>query len=27
MHRAYFDYNPDEYRLLYRVIVRGEVPF
>lgn len=27
MHRAYFDYDPDEYRLLYRVLVRGEVPF
>ena len=26
MHRASFDYNPDEYRLLYRVIVRGELP-
>ena len=26
MHRAYFDYDPDEYRLLYRVLVRGEVP-
>jgi taurine dioxygenase len=27
MHRAYFDYDPEQYRLLYRVIVRGEVPF
>ena len=27
MHRAYFDYDPDEYRLLYRVLVRGEVPY
>ena len=27
MHRAHFDYDPDEYRLLYRVLVRGEVPF
>ncbi len=27
MHRAYFDYDPAEYRLLYRVLVRGEVPF
>jgi taurine dioxygenase len=26
MHRAYFDYNPEEYRLLYRLLVRGEVP-
>jgi taurine dioxygenase len=26
MHRAHFDYDPDEYRLLYRVLVRGEVP-
>ena len=26
MHRAYFDYDPAEYRLLYRVLVRGEVP-
>ena len=26
MHRAYFDYDPDEYRLLYRVLVRGELP-
>lgn len=26
MHRAYFDYDPEEYRLLYRVLVRGEVP-
>jgi len=26
MHRAYFDYDPNEYRLLYRVLVRGEVP-
>ena len=26
MHRAYFDYDPDEDRLLYRVLVRGEVP-
>lgn len=26
MHRAHFDYDPDEYRLLYRVIVRGELP-
>jgi taurine dioxygenase len=27
MHRADFDYDPNEYRLLYRVLVRGEVPF
>lgn len=27
MHRAYFDYDPSEYRLLYRVLVRGEVPY
>ena len=26
MHHAYFDYDPDEYRLLYRVLVRGELP-
>ena len=26
MHRAHFDYDPQEYRLLYRVLVRGEVP-
>ena len=26
MHRAYFDYDPGEYRLLYRVLVRGELP-
>ncbi len=26
MHRAYFDYDPEEFRLLYRVLVRGEVP-
>ena len=26
MHRAHFDYDPAEYRLLYRVLVRGEVP-
>lgn len=26
LHRAYFDYDPEEYRLLYRVLVRGEVP-
>ncbi|MPZ44155.1 MAG: hypothetical protein GEV05_12255 [Betaproteobacteria bacterium] len=26
MHRAHFDYDPNEYRLLYRVLVRGEVP-
>jgi taurine dioxygenase len=26
MHRACFDYDPNEYRLLYRVLVRGEVP-
>ncbi len=26
LHRAHFDYNPDEYRLLYRVLVRGELP-
>ena len=26
MHRAHFDYDPSEYRLLYRVLVRGEVP-
>jgi taurine dioxygenase len=27
MHRANFDYDPEEYRLLYRVLVRGDVPF
>ena len=27
LHRAYFDYDPAEYRLLYRVLVRGELPF
>ena len=27
MHRAHFDYDPEEYRLLYRVLVRGELPF
>ena len=27
LHRAAFDYDPDEYRLLYRVLVRGDVPF
>jgi taurine dioxygenase len=27
MHRASFDYDPEEYRLLYRVLVRGELPF
>jgi taurine dioxygenase len=27
LHRADFDYDPNEYRLLYRVLVRGEVPF
>jgi taurine dioxygenase len=26
MHRANFDYDPEEYRLLYRVLVRGELP-
>ena len=26
MHKANFDYDPEEYRLLYRVLVRGEVP-
>ena len=26
MHRAHFDYDPEEYRLLYRVLVRGELP-
>jgi taurine dioxygenase len=26
MHRAHFDYDPNEYRLLYRVLVRGEIP-
>ena len=26
LHRAHFDYDPSEYRLLYRVLVRGEVP-
>jgi taurine dioxygenase len=26
MHKAHFDYDPEEYRLLYRVLVRGEVP-
>ena len=27
LHRAHFDYDPDEYRLLYRVLVRGELPY
>jgi taurine dioxygenase len=27
MHRAHFDYDPHQHRLLYRVLVRGEVPF
>lgn len=26
LHRALFDYDPSEYRMLYRVLVRGEVP-
>ncbi len=26
LHRALFDYDPSEYRLLYRVLVRGELP-
>ena len=26
MHKAHFDYDPEEYRLLYRVLVRGELP-
>jgi taurine dioxygenase len=26
LHRAYFDYDPEEFRLLYRVLVLGEVP-
>ncbi len=26
MHKAYFDYDPAEFRLLYRVLVRGELP-
>jgi len=26
MHRASFDYDPNEHRLLYRVLVRGELP-
>jgi taurine dioxygenase len=26
LHRAYFDYDPEQYRLLYRVLVRGELP-
>jgi taurine dioxygenase len=26
MHKAHFDYDPEEYRLLYRVLVRGEIP-
>ena len=26
LHRANFDYYLNEYRLLYRVLVRGEVP-
>jgi len=26
LHRAHFDYDPEEYRLLYRVLVRGELP-
>ena len=26
LHKAFFDYDPNEYRLLYRVLVRGELP-
>ena len=26
MHKAHFDYDPTEFRLLYRVLVRGEQP-
>ena len=26
MHKAHFDYDPAEFRLLYRVLVRGELP-
>jgi len=26
MHKAHFDYDPGEHRLLYRVLVRGERP-
>ncbi len=26
LHQAHFDYDPSEYRLLYRVLVRGELP-
>ena len=26
MHRAFFDYDPNQHRLLYRVLVRGERP-
>ncbi len=26
MHRANFDYDPEEFRLLYRVLVRGKLP-
>lgn len=26
MHKAHFDYDPEQYRLLYRVLVRGELP-
>jgi len=26
MHKAHFDYDPSEHRLLYRVLVRGERP-
>ncbi len=26
MHKAHFDYDPEEFRLLYRVLVRGELP-
>ena len=26
LHRASFDYDPNEHRLLYRVLVRGELP-
>jgi taurine dioxygenase len=26
LHRANFDYDPNEHRLLYRVLVRGELP-
>ncbi len=26
MHKAHFDYDPNEFRLLYRVLVRGELP-